>query len=168
MYTLERLQKDFITICEKANVQCNIPISINYRFRKTLGRVKLKKRNGEWFSYAVEFSSQLLETATDESVFAVIQHEAAHYIVTYRTRQSHGHDKLFKQVCAEIGTSNDKTVFDVQYKKEEKQMFKYQVFCPTCNTIIANRSRMSKKLQHLESCYCNICKQKKLQLIQNW
>lgn len=47
-------------------------------------------------------------------------HEASHYITTYRTGEVHGHDAMFKSVCAEIGTDNDGTRTKVERIVEEK------------------------------------------------
>lgn len=169
MYDLARVQKEFMEVCKKANAPCNIPIKLNGRLTRTLGRVHQQHDGDEyWYSTLVEFSKQLLETATDESIDAVIKHEAAHYIATYRTHENHGHDALFKAICAEIGTTNDKTKTKVERTIEASAVYKYQVYCPTCETMIGGYSRMGKTLKNLDQCYCKKCKQHGLQLIQNW
>ena len=108
-YDLNRIKMEFNEVCRKAGTPCDVPIRLNGRLTRTLGRVfhQCDVTSGVWYSTHVEFSKQLLETASDKSIRDVILHECAHFIVTARTGENHGHDAAFKKVCAEIGTTND-------------------------------------------------------------
>lgn len=167
-YDLNRVQKEFNEICQNAGTPCDVPIRLNGRLIRTLGRVhhELDKTSGIWYSTSVEFSKQLLETSTDNSIREVLLHEAAHYIVTARTGETHGHDAKFKAVCAEIGTHNDgiSTVVERTVKVHSK----YEIFCPTCNKTIGEYSRMCKTIKYIELCTCKNCKCGNLKVIQNW
>lgn len=115
----------------------------------------------------VEFSKQLLETTTDETIESVIKHEAAHYIVTARTHEAHSHDSLFKAVCAEINCTNDTPKTHVERTVSAEQVYKYTVVCPNCGEI-AHYHRMSKNLKNISSCYCKKCNSNNLSVIHNW
>ena len=167
-YDLARVRTEFNEICRKAGTPCDVPISLNGRLTRTLGRVhhQLDATSGLWYSTSVEFSKQLLETSSDKSISDVIKHEAAHYIVTARTGESHGHDAAFKKVCAEIGTTNDGTTTKVERIVEVHS--KYEVFCPTCNKMLGGFSRMCKTIQYIDTCTCKKCGNGGLKVIQNW
>lgn len=167
-YSIERVRKEFTTICNKAGVQVTSPIELNGRLTRTLGRVCMIKTNNVVKNEKVEFSKQLLETTTDSTIESVIKHEAAHYIVTARTHEAHGHDSLFKAVCAEIGTDNDTPKTTVERTVAEDKIYKYFVKCNTCNQIVGKYHRKSRNLQNLSSCYCKTCGQHNLVLIQNY
>jgi predicted SprT family Zn-dependent metalloprotease len=167
MYNLERVRKEFTAICNKAGVQVTSPISLNGRLTRTLGRVCMVRRGDVVENEKVEFSKQLLETTTDATIDSVIKHEAAHYIVTARTHEAHGHDSLFKAVCAEIGTANDGTTTKVERTIAEDKIYKYSVVCPNCG-IIGHYHRMSKNLKNISLCYCKTCNSHNLSVIHNF
>ena len=167
-YDLTRVQKEFNEVCNKAGVQVTCPIKISGKMTRTLGQVTHERVNGTTISTLVQFSKQLLETATDTSILDVIKHEAAHYIATARTGEAHGHDAYFKAICAEIGTTNDGTKTKVERTVDNSAIYKYFIKCEDCNKIIAARHRMSKNLKNLSTCYCKKCGGNRLTLIQNF
>lgn len=169
MYTIERVRKEFFAIVKAQGITEETPVEINGRLTRTLGRVMgAYDAAGNYLATRVEFSRQLLETATDECIYSVIQHEAAHYIVDFETHEHHGHDATFKAVCARIGCDNSQTRTHVERTVAESSIFKYQVYCDTCDRVISNYSRMSRTLKNLSECYCKTCRQYNLRLIQNW
>ena len=90
----------------------NIPVKINKRLTTTLGRVKWVGNTETITPISMEFSYQFLKTSTPECIDEVIKHECAHYLVTIETRQNHGHDKVFKEMCKRIGCTNDTTNYN--------------------------------------------------------
>lgn len=167
-YDLNRVKMEFNEVCRKAGTPCDVPIRLNGRLTRTLGRVfhQCDVTSGVWYSTHVEFSKQLLETASDQSIRDVILHEAAHFIVTARTGEEHGHDATFKRVCAEIGTTNDGIATKVERTVEVHS--KYEIFCPTCHKTLGGYSRMCKTIQNIEFCHCKLCGKGGLKVIQNW
>lgn len=168
MYDISRIQKEFIDLCGGAGVSVSAPITLNGRLTRTLGRVIQENFNGVWKSTSVEFSKKFIETSTDENIKDVIAHEAAHYIVTARTGEYHGHDSFFKSVCAEIGTTNDGTTTKVERQQGAAALYKYSVYCETCEETVAEYSRMCKTLKNISLCSCRKCGDSKLKIIQNW
>lgn len=169
-YDFTRLQLEFKEVCRNAGCPCTVPIKLNGRLTRTLGRVTYNRipSSDSYIPSLVEFSKQLLETASDKSIKDVIYHEAAHYIVTSRTKEHHGHDSLFKAVCAEIGTSNDTPVTKVERTVSSDKLYKYVVFCENCHKMIGGYQRKCATINHLSSCSCRICRKGNLKLIQNW
>lgn len=167
-YDITRVRKEFNEICSKCGVQVQSPVELNGRLTRTLGRVMLIKKGTVVTPTKVEFSKQLLATATDESIWDVIAHEAAHYVATIRTKENHNHDAYFKKVCAEIGTTNDGTTTDVQRTVAADKIYKYQVECPDCNSILGYYHRKTRTLQNLSSCSCGKCHSRNLKLVQNY
>ena len=149
--------KEIRELCEEiVNSQSysikNIPININGRLTKTLGRVcycgnKIEK---------IEFSKQFLATATSDSIYSVIQHEMAHVIATLETNERHGHDSLFKEVCKRIGCDNDKTKTSVERTVEEDKCYKYTVVCLKCKGK-AYYNRKGKVISNLYQYHCGKC-----------
>lgn len=167
MYDLNRIKSEFYAACKSQGMDVEIPVSINGRLTRTLGRVFEEGRNGSMKPIKVEFSRQLIETATDESIRGVILHEAAHAIVSYTTREDHGHDWMFKEMCRKLGTDNDAPSTKVHRTVEVQD--KYDVFCPNCGKI-GGFSRKCKTIDRLNAggCSCNTCGATNLYTVQNW
>lgn len=168
MYSIKDIEK----ICQEFSTQIgdtfDLPVVINGRLTRTLGRVcSLVNRNTGYVTLQrMEISKQLLETASEGSIRSVIGHEWAHYITAKTTHERHGHDAIFKSWCARIGIENDKATTTVERVIAVKS--KYEVYCDTCDEVIANYSRTTKNLQRLKLCTCKRCKTNNLKLIQNW
>ena len=164
--------KDIEKICQEFSDMVgdtfDLPVSINGRLTRTLGRVcTLRNRETGYVTLQrMEISRQLLETATEESIRDVIGHEWAHYYVAKTTHESHGHDYEFKQACALIGCTNDTPVTQVERTVEMRS--KYEIYCNVCNETVGHFSRWCKTLDIIDYCTCNTCKQNKLKIIQNW
>ena len=168
MFTLEMIKAELNRLSDSVGDTFNIPVSINSRLTRTLGRVMQYKSNGKCWSDRMEFSKQFLETSTDERVKSVIAHEWAHYYATKSTGEPHGHDAYFKQICAMIGCTNDKMVTSVERTVSEESLSKYVVYCPTCGEPIGSFSRMCATLKHLDECTCKRCGGGNLYYKQNW
>ena len=170
MYTLDKIEIQFKGICAKAGVSCNVPITINSRLTRTLGRVTNDYIGAidTWRPTKVEFSKQFIETSSDASIEDVIKHEAAHFIATSRTGKNCGHNSYFKKVCADIGTTNDGTTTKVERIVDESSLYKYAIYCDTCNKVIGGKSRMCRTIKEIKFCTCKACNTSNLRVIQNW
>lgn len=121
-WTVERITELCVEYCDRCNIKFNSPVVINGRLTKTLGRCFYEGHGSVWNPVKIEISRQLLETATDESIEAVIAHECAHYVSCAITHEDHGHDSTFRFYCEKIGTTNDTAVYsDLERKKETKK-----------------------------------------------
>lgn len=163
-WTAATLKSYCAEVCRKAQVELQIPVAINKRLTRTLGRVISTKTGNYVKANRMEFSQQFLDTASDDSIKDVVRHECAHYIVIERTHESHDHDALFQQVCAEIGCVGDKAYTEVERVKEVKM--KYDVFCVNCGKI-TSFSRMCPTLRNIDTCSCRKCGGS-LRYVQNW
>ena len=149
MLTEKDLTKICQEICAGAGYEFTIPVKINKRLTRTLGRVISIRRNNEIYSTSMEFSYQLLTTATYESIIAVVKHECAHYLVNEETREHHGHDSVFKAMCARIGCTNDTTVCTtIERTIEDTEIYKYFIKCKKCGKIIGKYHRAGKIVQN--------------------
>lgn len=121
-WTVERITELCVEYCDRCNIKFNSPVVINGRLTRTLGRCFYEGHGSVWNPVKIEISRQLLETATDKSIEAVIAHECAHYVSCAITHEDHGHDSTFRFYCEKIGTTNDTAVyFDLERKKETKK-----------------------------------------------
>ena len=168
MFTLEMIKAELNKLSESVGDTFNLPVTINARLTRTLGRVMQFKRGNKCWSDRMEFSKQLLETSTEESIKSVIAHEWAHYYVTKITGENHGHDAKFKEVCALVGCTNDTPYTKVERTVSEEQLSKYVVYCPTCGEPIGFYSRMCSTLQNIDECTCRRCGGDGLYYVQNW
>lgn len=156
MLTEKDLTQMCESICATAGYDFTIPVKINKRLKTTLGRVTwIKSNNGQVNSTLMEISYQLLTTATYDSIYAVVAHECAHYLVTKETHENHGHDAIFKAMCARIGCANDGTVYrGLNRTAPESEIYKYFVKCEKCNNIIGKYHRAGKVVQYPELYKC--------------
>lgn len=125
----------------------SIPVSINGRLTKTLGRVMYASRNGVTYPTSMEFSRNMLETVVERDIESVIAHEWAHYYITKMTGKNHGHDADFKALCAEIGCCGT-TSIKVERIVERKS--KYMLYCKECGQLVAEYSRKCKTVDTYE------------------
>ncbi len=168
MFTMEDIKKELNRLSAIVGDTFDIPVTINGRLTRTLGRVHSECHNGVWFPVRMEFSKQFLESSTEECILSVIQHEWAHYFVTKDTGESHGHDATFKAMCARVGCANDKTKTKVERTVSESSLYKYQVYCPTCDAFIGGYNRMCRTLKEIHHCECKRCGNGGLTYVQNW
>lgn len=157
MLNEKELTQICIEICAKVNQDFTIPVKINKRLTRTLGRVSWIRINGKVQNTLMEISYQLLATATLDSIKEVIAHECAHYLVNEETHENHGHDAIFKAMCNRIGCTNDGTVcHSLDREVPETQIYKYFVTCEDCGSIIGKYHRTGKIVQHPEyyTCKC--------------
>jgi predicted SprT family Zn-dependent metalloprotease len=168
MFTLDMIKAELNRLSASVGDEFNIPVSINGRLTRTLGRVIQHIRNGHCTSDRMEFSKQFLETSTEASIKSVIAHEWAHYYVTKVTGENHGHDEEFKKVCAMVGCKDDKTQTKVERIVSEEKLSKYVVYCPTCGEPIGYFTRMCNTLKNIDSCTCKRCGGGNLYYKQNW
>ena len=145
-------------ICARVGYDFTIPVKINKRLTRTLGRVLWVRNNGVVNSTLMEISYQLLSTATLDSIKSVIEHECAHYLVTTETHETHGHDFVFKEMCARIGCTNDGSICrSLDREVPEEQIYKYFVYCKKCGSCVGKYHRAGKLVQHPEWYSCKKC-----------
>lgn len=153
-------EKDLTAMCQKicgsVGYEFNIPVKINKRLTRTLGRVcALKYANGRVVNEKMEFSYNFLSHAALPSIEDVVAHECAHFLVVEETHEHHGHDFVFKAMCARIGCTNDGTVCNnLTLNTQEAEYYKYHVFCKNCHKIVGKYHRAGKLVQHPELCSC--------------
>ena len=157
MMTEKDLTARCTEICKSAGYDFTIPVKINKRLTRTLGRVTCVKTDGIVKSTLMEFSYLLISTATIDSIQEVIAHECAHYLVIAETHENHGHDAIFKAMCARIGCTNDGTVcHSLDREVPETQIYKYFVVCKDCGKTVGKYHRAGKIVQHPDfyNCKC--------------
>ena len=166
--TVQEIETRCKEIFSKVNLEFNgITIFINGRLTKTLGRCCYKVSCGKVIPVRLEFSRQLLETATPQSIDSVILHEAAHAIACIETGESQGHNAYFKKVCVRIGTDNDKTKTQVSRVVDDSQIYKYLITCSCCKEIVGKYQRAGKVIKNISYYRCPFCKSS-LEIKQNF
>ena len=145
----------------------DIIVLANGRLTRTLGRCCYERKCGKVVPVRLEFSRQLLETATAQSITDVILHECAHAIAAIETGESQGHNKYFKNVCARIGTDNDGTKTKVESTISDTQLYKYFIVCKGCGEVLGKYHRAGKVIKNIDDYSCPHCNHK-LSVLQNF
>ena len=166
MWTKAKVINELNKLCMKDGIGIvNVPVEINGRLTRTLGRVKfMDYGEGHCHPTKIEFSKQLLDFSDDDSIINVIKHEYVHYYLLVETGTNHGHNAIFKKKCAEIGCAHDQTQNEINTTAKSK----YEIWCPDCNKMIATRARKCKLVTYPENYRCGECKNNNLKVIQNW
>lgn len=151
-------------ICESVGYNFNIPVKINKRLTRTLGRVLFLLQGNYTIPQSMEFSYKLLETGESETIEEVIKHECAHYLVHVETHKNHGHDKVFKEMCARINCSFDTTSTHVAAYTDNT--YKYIVTCNSCKKIVGKYYRAGKIVKYPSNYRCKCGGS--LVVAQNW
>ena len=168
MWSKERIEALCVEYCGRCNVKFTGTVIINPRLTKTLGRCTMTRIDQMFFPKTLEFSAQFLENATDENIEAVIAHECAHYAVCWITHTNHGHDQIFKNYCAKIGTWHDTPTLDAYADNENKEkLYKYTLYCTGCGKFIAGKARACTLTREPHLHHSGCCG-KPLRAQQNW
>lgn len=164
MMTEKDLTARCVEICKSAGYDFTIPVKINKRLTRTLGRVLFFSCGGYTTPESMEFSYKLLEVGDPATIDNVIKHECAHYLVIVETHENHGHDKVFKEMCARINCTFDATKTKVAAYSPDT--YKYIVTCSSCGEIVGRYHRAGKVVQHPNyyTCKCG----GRLTVTQNW
>lgn len=163
MWTVNELTKELNNIFESQGCEFKYPVKINGRLTRTLGRCILVGDS----DLSIEFSKQLLETATDESIIGVIKHEAAHALTWVKTGTMHGHDEVFRDMCKKIGCDNDRAKTKVERLVSLDEVNKYTIKCKCCGKSVAFRRSKCKLVKNPEL-YSSRCCRSALEVVQNW
>ena len=160
-WTIEKIESYCRDLSAKMEDSFDCPVKINGRLTATLGRVCYIHHyadNSDEYT-KLELSRQYLETATDECIENVIKHEFCHYLSMKRTGVSHGHDDYFKLLCKQVGCTCDGTSTKVDRLEgvRDEDLYKYGLYCPTCNKLLKGYQRKVKAVQHPEWYKCSIC-----------
>lgn len=145
----------------------NITVSVSGRMKKTLGWCEVQIKNGVHRPSEIRISNYLLENSTLPVIKDVIYHEAAHALVTIETGENHGHDAVFKAMCARIGTTNDGTVTQAFEVTEPEKYYKYTTYCANCGKMTGGYSRSCKTIQY-PFMYKSKCCGASITVKQNW
>lgn len=160
-WTVERITELCKEYCGRCGIKFNSPVVINGRLTRTLGRCFYEGHGSVWNPVKIEISRQLLETATDESIEAVIAHECAHYVSCAITHENHGHDSTFRFYCEKIGTTNDTAVYsDLERKKETKKSINILFIALAAGNLLQANPVLVALLKNLGISLVNVVMQK--------
>lgn len=81
----------------------DIPVKLNGRLKRTLGRVLFKRYDKKCVPIRIEFSKNLIERGSFEDIKEVVLHELSHYFLMLDTGENHKHDKLWKRYAKKLG-----------------------------------------------------------------
>lgn len=169
MWTIDRVIGELNKLAAIDGIgHIDVPVAINARLTRTLGRVKYITIGDMYLAQGIEFSKDLLDNGTDNDIINVIKHEYVHYYLVETTHTNHGHDAVFKKKCAEIGCTHDKTRNSLESDYAEQKQYKYEVWCGDCAKRIGAYSRMCKTLKNIRYCKCGNCNGSNLTIKQNW
>ena len=173
MINYQKIIRETIKECEKVTgVKCEVPIYINERLSKSLGRACAKITRNRFTGERkveptqIEFSKRFIEVATEEHLIDVIRHEFAHYC-TFLSKGEHNHtDVEFISYCQKMDcchNANSKIRADIKHK--------YDVYCKCCGKYAGGYDRASKVIKSVMSGqkgYVSGCCKSELRVEQNW
>lgn len=155
MMTINELKNECSKVFALANLEFkDIQVKINGRLTRTHGRCMYQVNCGVVVPTTIEFSKQLLETATPYSIMEVLKHECAHAIACLETGEKQGHNNYFKAVCHKIGAAYNTCTADVERTVEKNEIYKYTVICKSCCQILGYYHRAGKIVQNPERYTC--------------
>ena len=161
-------KQEMLAICQGLSAQFNdtfnIPIVINGRLTRTLGRCCYHNLTPD----RIEISKNVATYCSAEEITQILKHEWVHYYITKITNERHGHDALFRSYCSKIGCAADKPKVELEGLKANRDIIsKYTVTCEGCGKKYYY-NRMTKKLRDLSFCFCAECNSSDLTLTQNY
>ena len=154
MNNLDQLVKEVKQDMKKWNVPyTNIPITLNSRLSKSLGRCKFK--NGQ--AYEIDIQKQYFLTGNREDVKNTICHELIHSAKECATCKHKGMWAHYANIMNKHGYNIQ--IFsnpEYEHKKTMTDLFYFEVYCPKCKKSTI-RKRASKMVEHPELWMCANC-----------
>lgn len=171
-WNVGKITEELKALSERMGDEFDIPVSVNGRLTRSLGRTfHTYDSKGFAAPLKMDFSKSFLDSATSKNIIEVIKHEWAHYYLVKTTGKSHGHDYLFKVLCAKIGAPGE-TKIKVEYINAENhnkpKQYKYELFCTDCGKMVGGYSTSAAKAVKNPEQYTSGCCHAKLRLVQNW
>jgi len=110
-----------------------VEIIISKRLSKKLGYFSIQHES--LFSRKLSIVISKKAFKNDELLLDVIRHEYAHALVYLRhPLEKHGHDKVWKSACKEVGCNPKATVDYYKYVPVRELDYKYNVVCNACHS----------------------------------
>lgn len=147
--------KDMINEVEKnTGIELShLEVAYNGRLTRSLARCLTRQtwKNNQLIKaepFKLEFGKDILNATDKEELRQTVLHELAHAIANKRHNANCGHDARFKQVCREIGCTDDKATVAKESIEKKYTQYKYTMTCPECGATW-HYQRKSGDLKHL-------------------
>lgn len=167
--------KTTIRECEElTGIKCTVPIEINKRLSKALGRsCAMVKRNRyenteKVIPTKIELSVKFLQVCTEEELKDVIRHEYAHYCSYYSVGLHTHTTREFIKFCNMMETSHA-----TSKSLTNKIQSKYTLFCSCCGKEVGSTDRKTKMIKEIfedkeRRQFLSGCCHSKLNVTQNY
>ena len=133
--------------CREYGYSLKVPVEVNGRLKRSLGRVKFQIKRGKCYPEKIEFSRDFLEADNEKQIRETIAHEMAHYFVLLDTKKDHGHDRVWKSWAVRLGAKPKATTKWEATGLPAKEV-KYIVVCSKCGKIIGRYTRAGKVVKN--------------------
>lgn len=161
--TIEQVIEICHNIAEENGFYISCPIKENGRLSRTLGRVCYNHGGVK----VIEFSRKLLLFGTETQINDTIRHELAHAFVYWKTGETHGHDKVWKEMAESLGARPERLAEGQIYKESAEKVHKYTIYCKKCGKLVGYRDRACAITRGEEGYYSKCC-HSDLKVVQNW
>lgn len=127
-----------------------IPLKVNKRLRKTLGRARFRGKDpetGRYLPYCLEIAGWVAEAETmRRQVEDTVRHEAAHFLAGHEA----GHGPVWKAWAKKVGANPERCAdLTTEQRMEREQIVgadKWLIECEPCG-VSGTRSRLGRHLQ---------------------
>lgn len=129
-------------MCEQAvlmakkywDIEINIPIEINNKLKKTLGRYIYERSKGLIIPIGIELSGEMIKNAEKEIIVHILKHEVCHYVLSMKTKKFLDGDEEFESELQRIGAPSSKMI-EVQYL----------TYCSSCKKSFRSKNDLNSK-----------------------
>ena len=132
MHSLEEIRKEYDRLDRLCGVDTSrVELKISRRPGRRLGSFRYPLRGGGT-PLRISISASVLEQ--EEQFWDTIRHEYAHAAVYLQhPGERHGHDKVWKDICRELGCSPERLAPQNQAQQQRtEESAKYRVHCKGC------------------------------------
>lgn len=136
MHTIEEIRTEYNRLDRLCGVDTSaVEIVFSTRGVRRLGSFRYPAK-GTKGALLITIHASLLEDE-EERFWDTVRHEYAHALVYLRyPDQSHGHDRVWKAACREVGCSPDRLAAQTAKRQEElERRAKYKVCCKECGQL---------------------------------
>jgi len=129
-------------------MNCQIPIEINAKMKKTLGMYIYEEEKGIVIPRSIHLSKEMIDNAEKTVIEHILKHEICHYILSLKNIPFMDGQKEFENELKRIGAPSTRTI-----------TIEYRILCECCErTYRCKNDTQAKKFTKKERTKCCDCR----------
>ena len=160
MHTLEEAAQECRRLDKILNIDTSgVQLAFSKRSVRRYGSCKCERTTAGWRPVKIFIADFLKDE--DEAFWETVRHEYAHAAAAILTGENHGHDAVWKGICARVGCTGKAYAVSTKAAENAAALHaKYKVVCLKCGieSVYVRETKLLKRLKaHRGGIVCRRC-----------